>query len=240
MLAIIANLYFLRANLTARFGDSAAAVAMTAAWTAGMLPRERTPGAIVAWATPRLLLAALVATAFTLTGMRRELDRGGFTTSAAAVRARLDSVQTMLAGLPPLTWSDRLSGGTLRAARYIAECTDPSDRILVGTYAPELPVFSGRLLAAGQRFGFGFYRSPEQQRAAIDRFRGQPVAMAVTGVADHEEFIDDYALVAEYIAARFRDAGTIAVDGQPRFRIFVDASRPVRRTHPDLGLPCLR
>ena len=54
------------------------------------------------------------------------------------------------------------------------------------------------------------------------------------------EFVDDYPIVAAYLAEHYREAGTIAVDGEPRFRVLVESEREPRRVDPTLNLPCYR
>ena len=54
----------------------------------------------------------------------------------------------------------------------------------------------------------------------------------------NDGFLADYPLVARYVTERYRDAGTIDVDEEPRLRVFVNAQRQPTRQHARLGLPC--
>jgi hypothetical protein len=155
---------------------------------------------------------------------------------------RFTAARNGLARMPPEVWTDSMSQGTLAAARYLAECTAPGDRVLLATYAPEVPVFARRLVAAGQgTFGLAFYESEVQQREAVERLREQSVPVVIGSYDDFEgEFASDYRLVHAYVAEHYTDAGPLEAGGAPRFRVLVAAERQARGTHPLFGLPCFK
>jgi hypothetical protein len=245
-LAFAVNAFFLRGNLNARFGDAVAPIALLAAWTAGLTPVAfgalRRLGPACLWVMPRALLLAIVASTFVTTEAALELDSGGFSDSWDKVDRRFRIVRSDLATLPPPSWHGVHTGGTMAASRYVAECTAPGDRILLATYVPEVLVMSRRLFAGGQgTFGLNFYLSEAQQLEAVARLRRQSVPLVLASYHDFQgEFIDDYPRVYEYVASRYREAGVIDVNGEPRLRVLVEAARPVRRTDPQSGLPCFQ
>ena len=53
-------------------------------------------------------------------------------------------------------------------------------------------------------------------------------------------FLSDYPLIARHLAERYREAGTIDVDEEPRLRVFVDARRTPSRLDARFGLPCFQ
>jgi hypothetical protein len=247
--AVLVNLFFLRGNLLARFGDAIVPVALLAAWTAGAAAvlRHSTPGRpsfahAGLWLSARAPALILIAALFAAGEIGAELRAGGFTESADRAGQRFRNAYVELSRMPPASWHGVTEQGTLRAAQYLAECTEPADRVLVATYAPEVPVYARRLIAAGQgTFGLTFYETEAQQREAIARLQQQSVPVVIGSADDFEgEFAGDYRLVAAWVAARYRDAGTISVDGEPRFRVLVETARPVRGTHPVFQLPCFK
>lgn len=244
VLAALAGAFFLRGNLFARFGDASVPIALVAAWTAGALTRTSGRGLRQAAgaALPALLLFGLTTMLFLGNEVRYELQAAGFTDSWERTRKRFEDARADLAKLPPVAWSDEGVHGTMLASRYLAECTTPEDRVLVATYAPEIPVLARRLVAAGQgTFGLTFYESDEQQDEAVARLEHQSVPIVLGAYDDFEgEFADDYRRVYRYVEAHYKEAGVIEVDGQPRFRVFVDATRQPVRTDPVFGLPCFR
>jgi hypothetical protein len=245
LLALAVNTSFLRGSLLARFGDAIVPVALLAAWTTASVPSVwhvgRSP-MLAAWIAPRALLLVIFASAFTTGDTRRELSASGLTDSWEFVQRRFRSARSELLQLPPRSWSGIKPESTLVAARYVAECTSPEDHLLVVTYAPEVPVFARRRFAAGQgTFGLNFYTAEEQQRAAVDRLRTQSVPVVLGSFEEYEgEFVEDYPIVAQYVAEHYRPAGTINVDGEPRFRVLVATNRQPSHLDATLNLPCYR
>jgi hypothetical protein len=175
--------------------------------------------------------------------VRREIDTGALTDSWENAQQRFDRVRTELMSLPPTDWSHVDARGTLRAARYVAQCTGPEDYLLVAAYAPEIPVFARRRFAAGQpTVANSFYTSEVDQHRAVERLQTQsvPIILAADQAYD-EEFASDYPLLARYVEAHYRVAGTIDTGRDDlRFRVFVENGREPRRTDRVLGLPCFR
>jgi hypothetical protein len=245
LLALAVNTSFLRGSLLSRFGDAIVPVALLGAWATTSTPNfwqvRRTP-LLIAWVMPRVLLLMILALAFATGDTRRELQASGLTDSWEFTQRRFQTARTELSQLPPNTWSGTKPDGTLVAARYVAECTRPEDYVLLVTYAPEIPVFARRRFAAGQgTFGLNFYTAEEQQRNAVNRLREQSVPVVLGSFDEYEgEFVEDYPIVAKYVTEHYRDAGTIDVEGEPRFRVLVDSTR--QPTHVDgiLNLPCYR
>jgi hypothetical protein len=85
------------------------------------------------------------------------------------------------------------------------------------------------------------YTSDQDQRRAIARLDAQSVPVLVASAREFgDSLLEDYPLVARYLAGRFRDVGSIEVDEESRVRVFVDASRNPVRMDTRLGLPCFR
>jgi hypothetical protein len=240
--AVLVDVFFLRANLTQRFGDAAIVLALLLAWMAANIDALRSRGArVAAGAAVRLVLVVLLAAAFGYTGGASELRNSGLATSLAQVRTQFGAVRDSLREQPPAAWSDDTTVRRLQASRYLAECTAPGDRVVVAAYAPEIPVFARRAFAGGQpTYSLGFYLSEEEQQGTLARLRAQSVPV-VLGTEEYEDgFAADYPLLARHIAERYREAGAIPRAGNAVFRVFVEASRPVVRQHPPTGLPCYR
>jgi hypothetical protein len=242
-MAALVNTFFLRANLDQRFGDAIIPVALLAAWTAGAASgwsagALRTSAVVV----PAVLLLYMFSAAYVFSETRRELDTSGLSDSWGEVTRRYQAVRAELSRLPPVVWSDSDAVGTLGAARYVAECTAPDDYLLVAGHYQEIPVFARRRFAAGQpTVSLSFYTSESDQRRALARLEGQSVPIVLADAEEFEEgFVSDYPLLAQHLADAYRETGTIAVDDEPRFRVFVDAHRQPTGVDPHLGLPCFR
>ena len=239
-MAMAANLSFLRANLPARFGDAIVPVVLAGAWFSGA---ARTTSSVAIRRAARGAVAALFAlmcAAFVpMHPILRLLDEGGLTRSWSEARQRFVEVSSSLRSQPPAQWHGE-SQGRLALSRYLAECTDPGDQILLAVSAGEIPYYAGRRFAGGQAYFEGAFLSTEDnQRVALGRLARQSVPVVLTG-SDFAEFADDYPLVAEHVRANYRDAGVVSVDDSTAVRVFVEAARPVRGTDRGLGLPCFR
>jgi len=243
LMAAIANVFFLRANLSQRFGDAIVPVVLLAAWAmgaaSGLSGRALRAAATV---VPIALLLGIFASAYVFADVPRDLDTSGLSDSWEKTTQRFRAARDELRALPPDIWSANLAEGSLRAARYVAECTSPDDNLLVGGYAPEIPVFARRRFAAGQAtMSLSFYTSDADQERALARVRQQSVPIVLVPVrGSDDDFSEDYPLIARYVAEHYRDAGIIPVDGERRIRVFVEAARQPVRMDAHLGLPCFR
>ena len=243
-MAILANMAFLRANLAERFGDAAVPVVLLAAWTVGTAAAWTSPAARATVALiPALLLVQMFAAAYDFSDVRRELDTSGLSDSWGKISRRYATVRDDLRGLPPATWqSHGDESGVLGAAGYVARCTSPDDRILVTGPTHEIPVLARRRFAAGQAmFKLSLYTSDQDQQRALARLEQQSVPLVLADVRELDGgFLSDYPLVARHLAERYREAGTIDVDEEPRLRVFVDAHREPVRRDARFGLPCFQ
>jgi hypothetical protein len=241
VMTVLANMAFLRANLAERFGDAVAAPVLLAAWicgTASMWTSVSLRRIVVV--VPVTLMVIALGAACIYSDIDRELDTSGLSQSWRDVVRRYRTVRADLGRVPPpAAWSDADAQGTLIAARYITECTRPADRILTIGPVHEVAVYGRRRFAAGQAmFKLSLYTSETFQQRAVDRLKEQTVPIAIADASEFDDFESGYPVVAHYVAERFRDAGVIAVDGTPRFRVLVDSGRQPIRDDGRLGLPC--
>lgn len=242
-MAAVANMFFLRANLSQRFGDAVVLVVLLAAWTIGAAAGLGSRATRVATTVVSVaLLVGIFGSAYVFANVPRDLSTSGLFDSWDTTSTRFRTIRDELRTLPPDVWPEDLAVGTLRAARYVAECTSPDDYLLVAGYAPEVPVFAKRRFAAGQgTMSLSFYTSVADQQRALERLRQQSVPIVlVSHEGVEEEFSNNYPLIAAHVTDHYRAAGWIEVEGERRFRVFVEAARQPRRTDPHLGLPCFQ
>jgi hypothetical protein len=240
VMTTLVNASMLRANLAERFGDAAPAVGLLAAWVAGSAALWSSPVVrryvLLVTAVP-LLLAVGASYAFSDIG--RELETTGMSRSWRDAGRRYAVVRDELGRLPPSAWKDGDAHGMLVAARYVSECTAPTDRLLIIGPVHEIPVFAKRRFAGGQAmFKLSLYTSEAFQRRALVRLAHESVPMAIADAAEFGEFTALYPLVARHLAEHYREAGSILVDGTPRFKIFAASDRQPTRMYSPLGLPC--
>jgi hypothetical protein len=240
-MALLGNEFLLRDSLTARFGDAVIPIVLLAAWTAGTAKELARP-AVRAAATlvPAALLMMMLGATWVFADVGETLEDTGLTRSWSEVTGQFDSVRDNLRRQPPADWSTFTARDTLIAARYLAECTDPDDNVLVAAEAPEIPFYARRRFAAGQgAVTLSFYTSEASQRRAVARLASQSVPIILVNANRmDEDFVQAYPLIARYVADHYREAGMI--DAGMKFRVYVEADREPRRMDPHLGLPCFQ
>ena len=242
-LAVIVDMFFLRANLSQRFGDAVVPIVLLAAWSIGAsrvltAPRVR----MFAMLVPGALLVSILAAACAFGEVATNLETSGLSDSWDRSATRFDTVRADLMRLPPTTWKPEATQGTLIAARYIADCTRPTDYVMVAANAPEVLAFARRRFAGGQpTVSMSFYTSDADQRRTLGRLKGQSVPIILVDAREFEDaFVSDYPLLAQHVFDAYRDAGTIVIDGAPRFRVFVESDREPSSMDAYSGLPCFR
>ena len=96
----------------------------------------------------------------------------------------------------------------------------------MGAYAPEIGVCARRRFAGGQStVSLSFYTSDEDQLRTLAHLKRQSVPIILADAREFEEgFASDYPLLAQHLADEYREAGTIVVDEEPRFHVFVEAN----------------
>jgi hypothetical protein len=238
----IVNYLFLRSHLQARFGDGVVPMAVVGPWIVGAGAAFQSQAARLVTSVGPPVLLALMCTAFLpINSIPHELETGRFGDSASAVLERFGEVKHELQALPPSDWTGRDAPDTLSAARYLAECTEPNDYVLIATYADEVPYYARRHFASGQAyFAFSFLRSEAYQRLALERLARQSVPVALTWPDYKGEIVKNYPLLAHYLDKHYHQVGMIDAHGSPFVRVWVANDRTPRRTDPRLGFPCFR
>jgi len=239
-MALLVNYFFLRGNLPARFGDAIVPVVLLVAWMAGVWPHAQGASRFAVRVSASALLVLMIAAFFPINSIASELRTAGFT-SMSRIPGRFAEVSDLLREQPPRTWTITPHDGSMAIARYLAECTAPDDRVLVAINADEIPYFARRRFAGGQgSFYSNLLKSDDDQRLVLQRLARQSVPVVVSHPNYHDEFAVNYPLVAQHIAAHYRDVGVITYDDKPVLRVFVEAARPPVRVDTVLGYPCFR
>jgi len=240
LMALLVNYFFLRGNLPARFGDAVVPIVLLVAWMAGLWSHARGGSGLVARATASALLVLMIAAFFPINSIASELRTDGFN-SVSGITGRFADVSALLRDQPPATWTVKPRDGSMAIARYLAECTAPDDRVLVAINADEIPYFATRRFAGGQgSFYSNLLKSDDDQRLVLQRLAEQSVPVVVSHPNYHDEFAVNYPLVAQHIAAGYRDVGVIDYDEKPVLRVFVESARTPIRVDPVLGYPCFQ
>ena len=242
-MGLLVTMFFLRSNLPARFGDAIVPVALLGAWCVGATAALQVRRSRVLAALPAtVLLVSMLGAIWIIGEVPSELYSSGLSRSREQVAYRTTAVREELRNLPPETWQGIEITETLKATRYVSECTRAEDHLMVAGYAPEVSVLARRPFAAGQsKVAFSFYKSDFDQRRALERLKSQSVPIVLADYEEFEEaFVTDYPLLWDYVSTHYHRAGIISVDEEPRHIVFADTRRSPSGTDEALGLPCFR
>jgi hypothetical protein len=238
LMTIPLSLFFLRGSLEARFGDMGPPVAILAAWFCAMAVEGAHRGLLrraAAGAAAAMVLGGTAMAIWSLQSVRTELLRAGLLTSPVAVVRQGGRVSQELAGLPEGLRRADGSSPSGRTAAYLHECTSPSDRIMVVSYAPEVGGLSGRLFAGGRAtFLPGFYEDERYSRFLMSRLASESVPIVL---AEDEPYYAAYPLLAPYLRDAYVEQGHVEIDGSRRLRVLARRGVP-SRPYGSSGLPC--
>lgn len=256
---------FLRDPLDVRLPDVAGSAAVLGAWLLGQwLVGRRSPlrarsrslvarpnvasaGRLALAAGPPLLRFAGAAVLLGLTAMSvattgrpdRTLAAGGILDGPSGVMSRATRTIGELQVSPGVERNAPASR-IWPLARYVNQCTTPSDRLLVTHFEPDFYFFSGRRFAGDQLFWFSEYRSsPSDQQRTLTRIQAQSVPVVITDGARYDRFASDYPLIHEYLAAHYNGAQERRFGGE-LYRILLDRRQAPKGRYRPLELPCFR
>jgi hypothetical protein len=212
--------------------------AILAAWFCAIAVEGGHRG-IVRRAGAGLLAAAVVGgtamSIWSLQSVRTELLRAGLLNSPVAVITQFIRVSLELGGLPEGLRRQDATSPSGRAAAYLHDCTAPSDRIMVVSYAPEVGGLSGRLFGGGRAtFLPGFYEDERYSRFLMDRLGRESVPIVL---AEDEPYYAAYPLLAPYLRDVYVEQGRVEVDGGRTLRVLTKRGLTSRPYGPAM-LPC--
>lgn len=114
--------------------------------------------------------------------------------------------------------------------------------MLVAGAIHEIPVPARRRFTAEEAmFKLWLSTFEADQRRILARLERQSAPIILADAREFEEsFTFDYPLLARHIAQEYREAGTILLDEEPRFRVFVETDRQPRGVDSRFGPPCFQ
>jgi hypothetical protein len=253
VLALILDAGFLRSPLAARLADPSVPLAILVAWLAVALPqlfrasRWRWPAGAPAWAFGTLALVLSAPCVFTIaSGMSddfyRRLDKAGLTERWGKGFERASGVARQLrADWQLQSWVGRDDRPELLGlSLYINACTNPTDRILVQAYMPQVLALARRAFAGGHAdLRPGFFRTDDAQRLTISRLERQSVPIILFEAdREFENFRKSFPLVMAYVDTHYHAAGSRVFDGRFGTTLYVRNDLTPNGTYAEFGWPC--
>ncbi len=232
-LCVCLNVFILRDPIGARLGGMAGPVAILTVWIAHRAWRAWSPARLVVV----VVLALTVSSAFVSADWRGRV-------SAEMVRPSqlVQAIHTWAASPPPF---DAIPNFAIKGlARYLRECTAPTDRLFATWFVPDLYFYAQRGFAGRIVALFGSHWSEERfQRRSVEALASQSVPIVITLTKD-ERFREDYPLIASYVDDHYSFAGTSDfgdVDsGNGGYSVWARTDRRATETYATTMLPCFR
>jgi hypothetical protein len=238
VMCLVIDQTLIRESPDSRLPDVAGPTMVLAAWMTGVIVRARSAAARVAmvifWAG-----TLWAATTFGETGER--LTTTSLPAGPAATVERFRQVSVWMRMRPIEYYAPGGSLGIRALTRYVLECTRPSDRILAGSFEPQIFFYAERAFAGGQVYlKGGWHESPADQRLTITRMQHQRVPLVIINAATEAEVQGRFPLVYQYVQDNYREAARANFGGGPDYAVFVKRELTPRGTYPSLGIPCYR
>ena len=236
--------FLLRGNLAARFGDMAPVFAVLLAGTAGLACArwgDRDRLRLVRGAAASLVVTGAAAAIWLLGSVRSELDASGWSDSLDKIESQATRRWQELATMPGSLLDAPDPGPSVRAARYLRECTAPDDRLIIFSYQPELLVFADRRFGGGRGSFIPELFDDEwhqQQALAVWKRQQVPIVLSEAGDDDNEGYAAEFSVLRAYLQSQYRPAGELELEEGVVLRVFVRAASASAATDVVTGLPC--
>jgi len=261
VLGLVLDAGFLRGPLEARLADPSVPHAVLLAWllTAvyGLLFRpellrpslqralQRAPLRVALRASV-VVVAVPVVVFLWITASKDGYDRFDKANMVEGPRNALERMDRIWgaarASFPGAVESSTDLESTITLARYVRECTAPTDRVFMQHYLPQVAALAERGFAGGHAdLRPGFFTSEEMQRLTVERLERQSVPVAfVGGGPTWGGFRESFPIVVRYFDAHYRSVEERRFGSGDSVRLLVRIDRQPVRTFELLGWPCFR
>ena len=227
------NVFILRDPIGARLGGMAGPVAILTAWIAQQTWRVSTAARLV----------VMVFLLLTVWSIPVSADwRGRITTRMVRPSGLAQGIGRWASSPPPF---DGIPNRAIEGlARYLRECTAPTDRLFATWFVPDLYFYAQRGFAGRSVALFGSHWSEERfQRRSVEALASQSVPIVITLTGD-TRFPKDYPLITAYLQNQYSLAGTsdfgdvdIVKNG---YSVWVRNDRRATETYGATPIPCFR
>jgi hypothetical protein len=239
VLCLIIVQTLVRGSPDSRIADVANPIFVVGAWVSARTIRasslkarpQRLAAKTVVYAATLLTLWSVVANARALTG----IETAGVLRGPMAMFGRMEVVSGRLHTRPIDNWGPN-DPGLQGLGRYVFECTQPTDRVFVTWFDPQIFFYTERMFAGGQVYlTANWHSSVADQQLTIERLKRQRVPVVLERV--DSGYSVRFPLVYKYIQEHYQVA-PMTSDGMKAFRVLVDRSVTPTGTYETLNLPC--
>lgn len=242
-LVVVTRLGLFRESLETRASDVYGAFPILALWALVTAWHSQLPHVVLrvaARAAVTLVLIWLFLATSRVGDAENAFPRTELLNGPAAVELRLHDVTQDARTYPwPRQWP---AGNGWHVARYVKDCTAPTDRLLVTWNKPEMYVWAKRPFASGETLLVPALRPPEMFAArALERLQGQSVPIVLVQPSTYaEDFLRLYPAIAAFIDARYTRVGHFGNDARDDVDVYVLKDRTPTGVDPEFQWPCFR
>ena len=239
VVALMVNWTFLRDPLVTRLLDAIVPAVTLGPWLVACAWRSRQPWL---WRPVSIVLILLFANSLMGAGSTIEqLDRASLLVTWRRLPEFVGEVSSALrAPHAERQLPSRAAHALWPFYSYVDRCTTTNHRMLVGGFAPDVPVFTRRPFAGGQ-LGFvqGYYEGETYQRQVLQHLAREVVPFIVLpGEAATNQFYSSFRLIASYVRIRYTALATLGDDPGTAVQVLFDSALPVAARDPETGWPC--
>jgi hypothetical protein len=179
---------------------------------------------------------AVIAGTFALGHVPSQLNRARVPDGPGAVWQRVRDVFHHTRDWP---WANEWpAGSSWKVARYVHDCTNSGDRLLMTWSAPEMNVFSRRVFAGGETALLPVFRDPSTYEGKVlARLSQQSVPIVLVDPDELEHFRQSYPAIGKYLETRFHKVGEFTPDAR-QIHIYTETSRTPAGSDEEFGWPC--
>jgi hypothetical protein len=240
LLSVIVVQTLVRGSPDSRMADVSSPTAVLGAWIASrIVPRRGVRWRPVGVATAVAVFGISAWSVGTEGRAGDALMTSGMLRGPESIAWQWDRVTERLKARPISIW-ERTDNGVRALGRYVFECTNPADRILVTWFAPEIFFYSERGFAGGQVYlRARWHASESDQRLTIARMQQERVPLVLVREDVSYEYQYGFPLVYEHVQRHYARATPASnlIDG---YQVWVDRQLTPTGTYEPLGLPCYR
>ena len=233
LIAIVTFVGFVRDTLDARIADAVVGPVVLGAWLS-----SRWLAASREWGAARLARVAALAVVLLL--VTRSVAVAGGVPAPGDLRAPYSGLWKQLSTSPPFDSWPAAGSAKYRVVKYVRECTDPGEPLLVLWFAPEFYYYADRPFAG--RMGAymnGYYTSDTNQRLNIAALERDRPAVAIMEAGREHTDLASHPSVLAWLAHDYHEIGRVPATDGTEIRVFGRNDRPASSPHGD-GWPCYR
>jgi hypothetical protein len=241
VMCLVIDQALMRTSPDSRLPDVAGPAVVLASWiTASVVRVGQRQARLAAGAVATLVWLTTAWSATTFGETNERLTATSIPAGWAATTERFRQVSQWMRMRPIDFYAPPGSTGIRALTRYVLECTRPADRILAGSFEPQIFFYSERAFAGGQVYlKGGWHQSREAQELTVRRMRRQRVPIVLINVATEAE-VRGFSIVYQYIQDNYREAARQNFGGGPDYAVLVKRDLPSRGMESSFGLPCYR